>query len=130
MKKFLLLATTCSILLTGCISFALLARNTPSQQAIRLLATAPENYSIRVDSGTSSTQAVGTDGRVTVSVPSLPRGCDVYFFNIKVGGAESPFDQKVIQVVQGADIVKKLSLNDLTKLPIDSEGYRLLRINK
>jgi hypothetical protein len=60
----------------------------------------------------------------------LPRGCDVYFFNIKVGGAESPFDQKVIQVVQGVDIVKKLSLNDLTKLPIDSEGYRLLRINK
>jgi hypothetical protein len=54
----------------------------------------------------------------------------VYFFNIKVGGPESPFDQKVIQVVRGVDIVKKLSLNDLTKLPIDSEGYRLLRINK
>ena len=130
MKKLLLLATTCSILLTGCISFALLARNTPSQQAIRLLATAPENYSIRVDSGTSSEQAVGRDGRVTVNVPSLPRGCDVYFFNIKVGGAERPLDQKVIQVVRGVDIVKKLSLNDLTKLPIDSEGYRLLRINK
>jgi hypothetical protein len=58
------------------------------------------------------------------------RSCNVYFFNIKVRGAESSFDHKVIQVVQGVDIVKKLSLNDLTKLPIDSEGYRLLRINK
>ena len=95
---------------------------------IRLLATSPENYAIRVDGGTMGAQAIGTDGRVTLDVPSLSRGCDVYFFFLKVSSAESAFDHKAIRVYKGIDIINSMSLNDLAKLPNDSDGYRLLRV--
>jgi hypothetical protein len=118
-----------SMCLSGC-AYRLLAPNPPSRQTIRLLTSTPQDYSLRVESGNNAgAQAVGSDGRVTLTVPSLPRGCDVYLFNaIKVRSAESALDHKAIQIVRGPDIVKKLSLNDVAKLPQDSEGYRLLRI--
>lgn len=67
---------------------------------------------------------VATDGRVTIDVPQLPRGCAVRLFGvIKVSDSRSE-DVRAIHLLKDGTVVRKFSLTQLCQLPVDSEGYR------
>jgi hypothetical protein len=118
------LAVLC-ILLSGCLT-ALHPYNQPTQAKLRLLSAKPEQYTIRVADTTD--YSVDGDGRALVNVPQLERGCATYLFGIVKVKDSSSEDVPAIHVQKDGRIIQKLSLNDLAKLPVDSEGYRLVRV--
>ena len=86
----------------------------------------PEKYVVRVANQESRT--VSADGRVIVDVPRLERGCVTYLFGVVKVREESPYNVRAIGVYRGNQVVRKLSLNDIGKLPSDSEGYRIVKV--
>ena len=118
-----------TLALAGC-AYRLPAPNAPSQPRLRVLAKSPERYLVRVQTADPTEHLVATDGRVIVDVPTLPRWCSVHLFGIKVRNGAYPHRTKAIHVVSGDKTARRLSLNDISRLPVDSEGYRLLRLKK
>ena len=116
------LLTSC-VLLSGCIN-VLHPYNNPSQEKLHLQSSLPQQYTILVADKTE--YPVGADGRVTVDVPRLERGCATYFFGVLKVRDTSCYDVPAIHVTKGNRILRKLSLNDLAKLPVDDGGYRLV----
>lgn len=111
------------LLLTGCV-IALRPYNTPSQQKLYVRTSMPTNCVIRV----ADTQMfpVAADGRVTFDVPQLPRGCDTFLFGVVKIGDGRPENVRAIHVLRHGKIVRKLSLAQLARLPMDAEGYHVL----
>ena len=68
------------------------------------------------------------DGRVVVNVPALERGSATYLFGLVKVKESSPYDVPAIHIRRGEHTIRKLSINDLAKLPVDEQGYRLVRI--
>jgi hypothetical protein len=71
---------------------------------------------------------VGADGRVVVDVPRLERQHATYLFGVAKVSESSAYDIPAIDLKKGGRTVRKLSLNDLKKLPADSEGYSLVKL--
>ena len=71
---------------------------------------------------------VPADGRVTIEVPPLERGCAWYLFGFIKVKDHSPYDVKAIHVTKGQKVLSKLSLNQVAKLPVDDAGYQLIKI--
>lgn len=113
------------VILSGCVT-ALRPANQPSQQKLRVEASTPQEYMIRVAEKTDYT--VPADGRVIVDVPHLERGCAMYLFGAVKVKDHSPYDVPAIHIKRGNHTIRKLSLNDLAKLPVDDEGYRLVKL--
>jgi hypothetical protein len=66
-----------------------------------------------------------------INVPAAHRGCSVYLFDkIPISRVADPFSAKNIELTTLAGSSRKLSFNDLFKLPTDQEGYHLLNIPK
>ena len=65
---------------------------------------------------------VASDGRVTFDVPQLPRGCATYFLGVKVSDSRSE-DVQAIHLLRDGAVVRRLSLAQIDKLPVDAEGY-------
>ena len=118
------------VLLCGC-TYALHPYNAPSQQTLKIVAPVPQNIIVRVDDGFGETHkdyAVSPDGLVRFDVPALPRGCAVRLFNvIKIADSRSE-DVRAIHLVKDDKVVRKLSLNDISKLSVDSQGVRLMKV--
>lgn len=111
------------LLLTGCVP-ALRPYNTPSQQKLDVRIATPTNCVVRV--ADAQTLPVAADGRVTFEVPRLPRGCDTYLFGVVKVADGSPENVRAIHVLRNGKIVRKLSLTQLGRLPVDVEGYHIL----
>ena len=111
------------LLLTGCV-YALRPYNTPSQQKLDVRTPTPTNCVVRV--ADSQAFPVAADGRVTFDVPGLPRGCDTYLFGVVKIGDGSPENVRAIHVLRDGKVVRKLSLTQLGRLPVDAEGYHIL----
>jgi hypothetical protein len=117
----LLLALT----LTGCV-YALHPYNAPSQQSLQIQPPAPQRYTVHIDDGQS--YPVAADGRVSFEVPPLPRGCAVYVFGlVKVADHRSE-DVRAIQILREGDVVRRLSLNQISELPTGPDGARVLAL--
>lgn len=116
------LLTAC-LTLCGCVH-ALRPYNQPSEQKLRVQSPNPQQYSVAV--ADEAAVPIPADGRVAVHVPRLERGCATYVLGVKVKGG-SPSDLPVIHLNRDSRTVRKLSLNDLAKLPLDDEGFRLLK---
>jgi len=111
--------------ITGCVH-ALHGYNAPSRQSLQVQAPAPHRYTVRVNDGQS--YPVSSDGRVSFEVPSLPRGCAVYLFGlVKVADHRSE-DVAAIHVVADGKVVRRLSLNQISKLPTNSESAHVLTL--
>ena len=111
------------LLLSGC-KLALRPYNMPSQQKLHLQTATPTNYVVRV--ADTNRFPVPNDGRVTFDVPRLQRGCDAYLFGLIKIKDGSPETIPAIHVLRGEQVVRKLSLQKLGNLPVDSEGYHIL----
>jgi hypothetical protein len=111
--------------LTGCV-YALHPYNKPGPEKLHLVSEKAGRYSVRID-GHGDT-AVGTDGRVVLNVPGLRRGCSVYLFGVMKVGNGSPERIKAINVLRNGKVVRRLSLETLHRLPVDEDGYRILKL--
>jgi hypothetical protein len=117
-------------LLSGC-AYRLPVLNVPSQERLMIIAKSPERYVVRIKASVSADFPVASDGRVTIHVPPLPRACSIYLFDlIKISEGIEPSKTKSIQLIDGADIVAKLSLTEIAKLPPDVSGYHIVQFKK
>jgi hypothetical protein len=92
----------------------------PTHERMFIRGNSPEKYKVFID---TTAYPVAPDGRVT-SVAVTHRGCAVYFLGIRIRKAPNPLKERVIAVTKVGAPVAQLSLNDLSKLPTDADGYR------
>ena len=114
-----------STLFCGCVN-ALRPYNQPSQQKLRVQSPTPQKYTVRV--ADKADYPIAADGRVTVEVPRLERGCATYLFGVVKVKDSSPYDVPAIHLNKDNRTIRKLSLNDVAKLPADEEGYHLVKV--
>lgn len=115
---------SCCVLVSGCAK-ALLISNTPSQEKLRVLSANAEKYTITVAEKT--VYPVPRDGRVSMEIPRLPSGDATYVLGVKMASASS-YDVPAIHLKRDGRTVRKISLNDVAKLPVDDQGYRVLKV--
>jgi len=103
----------------------------PSQQLVRIVTIAPEQYTVQVNTGTVKEYDVPHDGRVKVGIPSYRPSCGVYLFNaIKVRGYCDPLKGWIVSVTSNGKTVRKQSLRVTQKSPTDEAGYHMMRIGQ
>jgi hypothetical protein len=74
---------------------------------------------------------VPANGRVSFDVPIGSRYCTSYLFGfIKVSSPTPVEKRRVIRVMRSEKVVRKLSAEDIAKLPADSEGYHTLKLKE
>ena len=99
------------------------------RQPVRIVAGAPEQYTVQVNTGTVKEYAVPHDGRIEVRVPSYRPTCGVYLFNaIKVRGYGDPLKDWILTVTYNGKIIREESLRATQKSPADEAGYHIVRI--
>ena len=130
-RKVLIALLVClNLFLCGCaITYRLPPYGPPSTEAIRIVATAPEQYVVSLDMGGTTDLSVPKDGRMRIIIPAY-HTCSVYLFNvIRVHQGNTPLKEWNITVSRDGEIVRKVSLSKLRKLPTDQTGYRILKIS-
>jgi hypothetical protein len=114
--------------LAGC-AYRLPVASPPSRQLIRIVANAPEQYTVKVSTGTVNQYDVPRDGRIEIGIPSYRRSCGVYLFDkIKVGGYGDPFNHWIVSITRNGKTVRTQSLRATQKSPTDEAGYHIIRI--
>lgn len=112
----------------GC-TYALPPPVPPSHEAIRIVAAAPDQYVLNVNTGTAETLNVPQDGRVIVPIPAY-HSCAVYLFNmVRVREANDQSKTWSITITRNGKAIRKLSLPKLRALPRDQNGYHTLKID-
>jgi hypothetical protein len=115
------LAVTAAVFVMAGLTFALPKYNKPTQYHLTLRGEHVDGYIVRVLGTHAADFRVGADGRVILDVPRLPRRCSVDWFGIRVWDG-SPMSRKVVEVLKDGRILRRLSLQELERLPIDSVG--------
>jgi hypothetical protein len=107
--------------LTGC------AYRLASQQRLRIIAPAPDQYSVRFRLWETRDYAVPPDGKLTLDVPAYRARCGPFIFGIRMG-PQSPFAAKTVSIMRRSKVTRQLSLLAISRLPTDSEGYHQLKL--
>jgi hypothetical protein len=116
--------------MSGC-AYRLPAYNVPSQQRLMIVASSPERYVVRIQAYNITEFPVASDGRVTIDIPTLPRGCGVYLFDrIRISGGAQPLTTRAIHLVDHGSFAAKLSLAEIAKLPVGADGYHVLVLKR
>ena len=114
--------------LAGC-AYRLPTIAPPYRQPVRIVAAAPEQYTVPVNTGNVDEYAVPHDGRIEVGIPSYRPSCGVYLFNaIKVRGYGDPLKDWILTVTHDGKTIHEQSLRATLKSPTDEAGYRIVRI--
>ena len=114
--------------LTGCGTACGPMRTVPAQR-LSLVAPVPTRYTIRVipDVGTPIETPVPADGRVTFEVPVTSRDSAFFCLGLPVYHYPAPDTRHVIRLIRDDRTVRKLSAQDIGRLPTDADGNHLLR---
>jgi hypothetical protein len=107
--------------------------HTVPRQKVHLITPSPSSCSTRVftSDDTHTDTAVPADGRVSFEVPIGSRYCTPYLFNVVKVGWPTPVEKRrVIRVMRGEQVIRKLSASDISALPQDTDGYHALRIGE
>ena len=113
------------LLSMGC-TYALQAYNRPGPEKLQIITTRTGQHVVRIENRGDT--PVGADGRVVVDVPTLPRGCSPYLFGVIKIGDGSPEGLSAIHVLRDGKVVRKLSLKEIHALPMDDDGYRIVKL--
>ena len=130
MLRVLAMFLACAIaaLASGC-AIACGPRRSPPPQKLKVDARSPGDYWVRVvDYGESHETQVPVNGQVSFDVPIASRHCTQYFLGIRVHSPTPVEKRRVIQIVKGDKVVRKLSADDIAKLPVDPDGYHILEV--
>jgi hypothetical protein len=118
-------AVAATLGLSGC-AYRMAAPFLRSQQRIRIVANSPERYTVHVQTSDYRAEA---DGRVSFDISMAHRGCSVYLFDrIPIRRMPGSTREKVISVMLNGRPVRRLSLLELSRLPVDGAGYHQLPI--
>jgi hypothetical protein len=128
-KRFVILVALGLLFLTftnGCIMMNQCGPyNAPSEEKLRVQSSKPEEYTVQVDG--KNTFNIAADGRVVIDVPRLSRTGTLYVLLIPVSKS-NPYKERSIYLEKNNRIKRKLSLNDIGRLPVDQDGYHLLKV--
>jgi hypothetical protein len=103
----------------------------PSPQRLHIVAEAPTDYIIRVMAQKPIDTHVPANGLVEVEVPISFRQCrQILFGVIPLRPRRHIEKERVIRVIRGDRVLRKLSAIDIEKLPSDGNSYHLLRIEQ
>lgn len=94
--------------LAGC-AYRLAPFNPASQELIRIVADAPQQYAVHVNTGTVGEYDVPRDGRNKVEIPYYRPSCGPYLFH-------------------AGKTLRKQSLRTTQKSSTEQAGYQLIRI--
>jgi hypothetical protein len=106
----------------------------PPRQKVRLVTDSPTNYTIRVSpthrySDEAVDTSVGGDGHVEFDVPVYTPHCKQYLFGvIRLNPDGRPEAERRIRVMQGEKTIRKMSVDDIAKLPKDEGGFYTLKL--
>jgi len=117
---------TGALALAGCV-LALPAYNQPFQEKVAVISPSPEAVQVRIDGSQQESIRVPADGRTIVQIPVLPRECSTYLLVLRIKD-RSVEARKLIEFVRDGGVVKKISVNDLRRLPVDPAGYHELKL--
>jgi hypothetical protein len=102
-----------------------------SEGLIHIVANAPEQYAVEVNTGTVRKYDVPHDGRIKIEIPPYRRSCGVYLFDaIKVGGYGDPLDDWIVSITRNGKTVYKKSLRVTQRSPTDEAGYHIVKIGQ
>ena len=127
-----LVVVTCgmALILESCV-YRLLPVTPPSQQRLRIASASPERFAVRLQIGDSREYNVPADGKITLDVPAYRAPCRVFLFGlVKTSGGAQPFTAKTVTVIDGAKVTRRLSLKDVSALPVDANGYAILTVGQ
>src|SRR5262249_13040981 len=104
-------------------------RSVPSQR-LALVSPSPSAYTIRVHPGVGAPidTPVPQDGTVTFDVPVTSRESVIFCFCLPVYRGPPRDTLRVIRVMRDDRTVRKLSAQDIGRLPTDADGYAVLTI--
>ena len=116
---------------SGCVTACGPIRTVPSQR-LSLVTPSPTSYTIRVQPhiGAPIDTPVPQDGRVAFDIPVTSRDSTTYFLLLPVYHYPPPDTLRVIRVVRDDRTIRKLSAQDIGRLPTDAEGYSILKIER
>lgn len=118
------------LMFCGCVN-SLHPYNTPSDQTLKIVSPTPQEYVLRVNdalNGRYKDYQVGSDSVVNFHVPSLPRGCAVRFLGVVKIADNRPEDVRAIELLKDGKSIRKLSLDDIAKLELDSNGVACVKL--
>lgn len=119
-----------ALILAGCV-YRLLPVTPPSQQRLRIVSASPERFVVRLQLGDSREYNVPADGKLTLTVPAYRAPCRVFLFGlVKTRSGAQPFTAKTVTVIDGAKVTRRLSLKDVSALPVDANGYAMLTVGQ
>jgi len=118
---------SCLLLLaSGCV-YALAVQNPEHRVKMKIGAQSPTDYCVVVAEDQLRPFCFDESGQVEFTVPPLETGCRVYFLGILKVADHSAAGRRAMCVYRNKRLVARLSLRDIERLPIDSDGYRLLK---
>lgn len=113
----------------GACAYRLPIASLPYQQHLKVVASAPEAYVLRLQVPEPSGYQVPGDGRVTLEIPGYRAACSVYLFDkIRVRSGASPWRAKALDVIVAGKVKQRLSLKEVAALPVDEQGNHLLML--
>jgi len=99
----------------------------PPMQYRVVLSGSSTNYGIRVTWPITNEFALSKTGEAVIEIPALRGGCSLICLGIKLTDG-SPRSRKVIDMLRGRSVIRRLSLRELDRLPSDSSGARKMEL--
>lgn len=112
--------------LVGC-ALALPAYNQPFEERVIVISPSPQGVRVWIDGSRQESIQVPADGRTVLRFPVLPRECSTYLFGLRIKD-RSVEARKLVEFVRDGRVIKKVSVNDLRALSVDSAGYHELEL--
>lgn len=96
------------------------------------MAPSPSDYTIRVKPcvGAPIETPVPSNGRIEFDVPVRRRASTIICFGLPVYHYPPPDTLRAIRVMSGDRTVRKLSAQEVGRLPTDPDGYHVLVIER
>ncbi len=114
----------CALALAGCVCVEKIIRR--QEWKIRIQAADPESCIVSVANKTD--YVVPADGHVILATPPHRHGGVLLLFGFIKLEDKSPGSAPLIRIQRGDTILKTLSFDKLNKLPVDDEGYHVIKI--
>ena len=101
----------------------------PSEYRVKVVATAPERYALRLRLTEARQYSVPADARVALAVPAYRAACSVYLFDkLRIRRGADLLRENRVDLIAGGNVVRQLSLKEIAALPVDADRYHLLTI--
>jgi hypothetical protein len=121
-ERLLIPSTLLAALMAGSCALALPGYNEPFEERIAVLSADPTDYTIMIEGSDQPAAAVPADGRVVLAFPVLPRHCSTYLLGVRLVD-RSVEARDLVHFVREGRVVKRMSVNQLRRRPVDSLGF-------